>query len=152
MKIETIKDLVDWTRDVHQHLGRCLAEASSKTEQAKAEALMTYVADHEAAISATIDGFEQAADAKALQTWVYDFLEHKPVDPKAASDRHFAEMSFDEISGIIFEVHNQVLLLYRYLLSQAVIPEAQELLQPLLQMEEHETMRLAQQIGRYQDF
>jgi hypothetical protein len=151
MKIETFQDLIDWTRDVHRHLADVLEEASEGNDQRLAEALMHYVADHEAAIASAIDGFEKAADPKALHTWVVDYVEREPIDLSGADAAAFAGMSFDQIAAEVFAVHNKVLELYRYLLSRSDIPEAKDLLEPLLRMEEHETMRLAQQIGRSRD-
>ena len=98
-----------------------------------------------------VDGFEKRADPKALNTWVYDYLGHEPIDLQRTCDVPFAQMNFDEICGSVFDVHNQAIDLYRNLLGRADIPEAQELLQALLDMEEHETMRLAQQTNRMRD-
>lgn len=73
------------------------------------------------------------------------------IEPHRACAEPYATMSFDEICESVFDLHNQVIELYRYLLSRAPIPEARYLLQPLLEMEEHETMRLAQQANRIGD-
>ena len=151
MKVRTISDLIDWTRVMHQQLAARLAEGSQQHEQEMAKLLLSYLADHEATLEKTIDGFEQRADPKVLKTWVYDYLEHEPIDLTRSGDAPFAEMDFNEICGSVFDVHNQVIDLYRDLLGRADIPEAQELLQTLLDIEKHETMRLAQQTNRMQD-
>jgi hypothetical protein len=78
-------------------------------------------------------------------------LGNEPIDPHRACDRPFAQMSVEEICEAVFDLHNQVIELYRYLQGRAEIPEARELLQALLEMEEHETMRLAQQSNRIRD-
>ncbi len=151
MKVQTISDLIDWTRVMHQQLAKRLTEGSEQHEQEMAKLLLAYLADHEATLEKIIDGFEQRADTKALNTWVYDYLGHKPIDLNRSSDTPFADMDFNEICGEVFNVHNQAINLYRDLLRRADIPEAQELLQALLNIEEHETMRLAQQTNRMRD-
>ncbi|MEQ8483989.1 MAG: ATPase [Pseudomonadales bacterium] len=151
MKVETFADLIDWTRAMHHRLAECLAHCSTHSERALAKLLLTYLADHEATLEKIVDGFEQRADPKALNTWVYDYLGHEPIDPHRACDAPFAQMTFDEICTAVFDLHNQVITLYRYLLGRAEIPEARELLEALLDMEEHETMRIAQQSNRIRD-
>ncbi|MEM8877766.1 MAG: ATPase [Pseudomonadota bacterium] len=151
MKVQTISDLIDWTRAMHHQLAERLADGSAQHEQEMAKLLLSYLADHETALEKIIEGFEQQADAKALNTWVYDYLGHAPIDLHHGSDAPFSEMNFDEICGSVFDVHNQAIDLYRDLLGRADIPEAKELLQALLAIEEHETMRLAQQTNRMRD-
>jgi len=151
MKVETFSDLIEWTRALHRRLAECLAHCSTHSEQALAKMLLTYLSDHENTLEKIVDGFEKRADPKALNTWVYDYLGHEPIDPHRACDAPFAQMSFEEICTAVFDLHNQVIVLYRYLLGRAEIPEARELLEALLAMEEHETMRLAQQANRIRD-
>lgn len=151
MKVETFADLIDWTRAVHHRLAECLEHCSNETDQGLAKLLLSYLADHEATLEKIVDGFEKRADPKALHTWVYDYLGHEPIDPHRACDKPFASMTLDEICKSVFELHSQVTSLYRYLVGRAEIPEARELLLALLDMEEHEVMRLAQQTNRIRD-
>ncbi|WP_422378298.1 ATPase [Roseibium sp.] len=151
MKVKTISDLIDWTRLMHRQLGERLTTGSALHDQEMARMLLSYLADHEAALEKIIEGFEQGADLSALNTWVYDYLSHEQIDLKRSCDVPFEKMNFNEICLTVFDVHNQAIDLYRDLLRRADIPEAKELLQALLAMEEHETMRIAQQTGRMQD-
>lgn len=151
MKVQTISDLIDWTRAMHHRLAERLADGSAEHEREMTRLLLSYLADHEASLGKMIDGFEQRADSKALNTWVYDYLGHEPIDLHRSCDAPFSEMNFDEICGSVFDVHNQAIDLYRDLLRRADIPEAQELVRSLLALEEHETMRLAQQTNRMRD-
>lgn len=151
MKIQTFEDLINWTGTLHQTLGECLAHCADENETTLTHWLMTYIADHEARLTKAVEGFRQQADPGALHTMVYDFLEHQPLDPHKACDKAFGQMSFDEICQSVFEFHNQAIELYRYLLSRADIPEARELLEELLAMEEHDTLLLAHQTNRMHD-
>ena len=151
MKVKTISDLIDWTRLMHHELAARLTEGATHHEQELAKMLLSYLADHETALEKIIDGFEKRADSKALNTWVYDYLNHEPIDLKRKSDTAFSDMGFDEICLSVFDVHNQAIDLYRELLGRADIPEVQDLLKDLLAIEEHETMRLAMQTNRMRD-
>lgn len=151
VRVETFADLIDWTRAVHSRLADCLAHCSTHSEQARARMLLSYLADHEAKLERIVDGFKKRADSKALNTWVYDYVGHPPIDPHRDCDAPFASMTFDEICTAVFDLHEQVTGLYTYLLSRAEIPEARELIEALMDMEQHETMRLAQQSNRIRD-
>lgn len=151
MKVETLQDLIDWTRMTHKRLSECLEHCSTKQEEQRAKWLLEYVAAHEKALARTVDRFEKEADASALHTWVYDYLGHTPVDPHKVCSAPYAKMSFDEITASIFDTHNQIIDLYRYLQGRADVPAARELVENLLSLEEHETMLLAQQANRLND-
>ena len=60
-------------------------------------------------------------------------------------------MGFEDISREVFSLHDQVIALYRYLEGRADTPEARDLVRELLKLEEHEAMRLSQQINRARD-
>lgn len=151
MNVETFKDVIEWTQALHHRLAECLQHCSTKHEEQRAKWLLSYLADHESELATVVAGFEQNADPKALNTWVYDYLGHQPVDPHRTCDAPYSQMTFEQISHAVFDLHNQVIDLYRYLESRAEIPEAQVLLKQLLCIEEHETMRLAQQAARIGD-
>ncbi|EIK52239.1 hypothetical protein YO5_01604 [Stutzerimonas stutzeri TS44] len=147
MKIERFEDLIDWTRKTHDLLARCMGRSSDRHAETRAKWLLAYLADHERVLAQTIGKIEQHADPKALHTWIFDYLGHAPVLPNQAC-RAYETMDVETISREIFDVHNQVLDLYRALARNADIDGARKLVEDLLQLEEHETMRLAQQVGR----
>lgn len=151
MKVQTLEDLIEWTRALHDQLAQCLAHCSTKNEEQHAQWLLSYLAEHEAKIRDMVEGFKKTADPKALHTWIYDYLNHQPIDPHRSCDAPYASMTFDQICEAVFDLHNQTISLYRDLVSNAHIPEVNELMQELLDLEEHETMRLAQQANRSRD-
>lgn len=151
MHVETFGDLVDWTHALHQRLDKCLSHCASTAEEQHIQWLLSYMADHEEKIARAIAGFRQKADPKALNTWVQDYLSHKPIEPHPACDGSFENLDFDQIRQAVFDLHNQALALYRYLLGRVEIPETRDLIEPLVSLEENEAMRLAQQTGRIRD-
>ncbi|NIV29176.1 MAG: hypothetical protein GWN58_06600, partial [Anaerolineae bacterium] len=74
MKVQTFEDLINWTSALHQQLSECLSHCADENQQAMANWLMSYLADHETRLQKTVEGFRQKADPKALHTMVYDFL------------------------------------------------------------------------------
>ena len=63
----------------------------------------------------------------------------------------YAKLDFAGISREVFDFHDQIIDLYKTLDGKAEIPEAKELLESLLTMEQNESMRLARQVGRMDD-
>lgn len=151
MEIKTFGELIEWTRELHEHLSRCLAHCSTRHQEERAGALLTYLANHEAELERIVREFERQGDRKALDTRVYDYLSNHPIKAHRTCDESYAKLDFDGIVREIFDFHEQVLSLYQTLIGKAEIPEAKTLLESLLEMEQNEAMRLARQIGRMDD-
>ena len=148
MKIERFEDLIDWTRDTHRELARCLGRSALRHEEQRAQWLLAYLADHEKALANTIERVEHHADPKAQHTWIYDYVARNPVMRGQPCAKPYATMSLEEISRELFTIHNQVMDLYRSLARRAEIDGARDLATDLLALESHETMRLAMQFNR----
>lgn len=151
MKLKTFEDLIEWTRQMHQHLGQSLKHCSKSNPDPRAKWLLEYLSEHEKALEKTVAEFEKQADPKALHTWVYDYLCYAPVEPYQRCDKPYATMNFDEICEEIFSIHGQITDLYRSVAERAETPQSRKLLLSLLKMEESKAMRMAQQINRSSD-
>ncbi|WP_028241282.1 hypothetical protein [Stutzerimonas azotifigens] len=152
MKIERFEDLIDWTRNTHGRLSRCLARAASQHEQQRIQWLLAYLADHEQALARAIGRIEQHASPNALNTCIYDYLVREPVMLSGPCAKPYASMTLEGISREVFDIHNQVLELYRSLSRRAEIDGARDLANELLALEEHATLRMATQVGRVDEF
>ncbi|WP_404416772.1 ATPase [Marinospirillum sp.] len=151
MQIKTFADLIDWTRALHAKLEKCLAHCSSLHHDERATLLLEYLASHENEMEKMVAGFEQQADPKAAHTYIYDYMPHNPVTSHLDCDDHYAKLDYHEILSEVVDFHEQIISLYQTLVARADIPEATELLQSLLDMEEHETKRLVRQTERMDD-
>lgn len=151
MDIKTFRDLIEWTADLHQNLSICLADCAEKHEQERARALLGYLARHEAELERLVTEFERQGDNKILETMVYDHMADKTIKTHRTCNDHYTTLDFDGICREIFDFHDQVVELYRYLAGRAEIPEAEELFEELLDMEQNESMRLARQVGQMND-
>lgn len=153
MDIKSFEDLIEWARQLHAHLSRCLSEGATENQEERARALLTYLSDHENELAKITAEFEKQAPTKALNTRMYDYLnsEHKPISSHRTCDGHYADLDFDGIVREVFDFHDQLIDLYDSLAGKAEIPEAKELVESLRSMEEHEAMRLARQIGMMDD-
>lgn len=151
MEIKTFSDLIDWTRNLHQQTAACLAHCATEHDQERARILLDYLATHENELERTVERFRNEGDTGVLRTWIYDYLSHSPVKTHRTCDLPYTRLDFDGITKEIFDFHDQVIALYQNLADRAEIPEARELAENLLNMERHEAMRMAREIGRMQD-
>jgi len=151
MQIETLKDVLHWTREFHQHLSQCLSHCADKNTDERARMILAYLSDHEEALTKVVGSFETSGDEHALNTWCYEYVVKHPIVRHAHCDAPFAELDTTQIMEVIVDQHQQVIELYRYLASRAEIPSAKELMESLRSLEEHEMMRMAQSANRFGD-
>ncbi|WP_019340325.1 hypothetical protein [Stutzerimonas stutzeri] len=147
MNIERCEDLIDWTCQAHTRLFECMTDAADERSESLAKMLMVYLAQHEHELTHTIARIKEHADPRALQARLHEAVE----DQRLALDfdsEAYAQMSVDDISREVFAIHNRIIDLYRLLEGRPGLDKARELLDEMLQLEEHETMRLAQQVNR----
>ena len=150
MQAQTFQYLVEWTSNFHRNLANKLEEGLDEQSDEKARRLMEYLVDNERKLSAEVEGFKNQADPKALKTWLYEHLT-ETLPPSDHRELPFGEMDFEQISAEIFDVHNQVIETYKTMEARAAIPEAQDLMKRILELEQNETLRLADQITSYRD-
>ena len=153
MEITTYGDLIDWGRQIHLHLARCLSDCAKQNQDERASALLEYLSKHEFEIEKMTAEFEKQADEKVLKTRLYDYYEseHRAIRNAGDCGEYYAELDFDAIAKDIFEFHDQLTELYKSLNLKAELREASDLVESLRAMEENESMRLARQVGSMQD-
>lgn len=151
MKIETLKDVLHWTAEIHRHLSEKMSECATENDNQRAVMLLDYLAMHEKRLSHVIGQFELNSSSGALATWCYEFVEKSPILQREYVDASFEELNAMQIMSVIAELHQQIIEFYRYLLSRADSTSAKELLQQLCSLEEHEVMQMAQSANRLND-
>lgn len=151
MQIETLKDVLHWTKEFHQQLSQCLSHCADKNTDERARMILAYLSDQEKSLTKVVDGFEVSGDEHALNTWCYEYVNKQPIVQHVHCDAPFANLDAAQIMDVIVDQHQQVIELYRYLVSRADIPSAEEMLASLRSLEEHEMMRMVQSANRFGD-
>lgn len=148
MKIETLKDILNWTQKFHQHLNSCLTHCADENINERYNMLLKYLADHEKVLSKVIEEFSLSDKENALNTWTYEYVNKQPIVQHVHCDAPFSALDSRQIIDVIVDQHQQVIELYRYLSTTANIPSAREILESLKSLEEHEIMRMAHSANR----
>lgn len=151
MQVETLNDIIDWSREVHQYLAERVSQDAAAQQNERAKLLMNYLADHERTLSQLLQRFEDTADAKALNTWCYEFIHNRASKLATKQNRSFSEMGTEEMIASVMAKHELILELYRHLAEQADTASVKELLDQLISLEAHESMRMVQGANRLED-
>jgi uncharacterized protein (DUF305 family) len=138
MKIESVRDILEWTMDFHKQLASCLTHCEPNNSE-RSKMAMQYLIAHEEHLAALIKSFS------------VEYLEKNPIVLHEHCDGAFEQKADSEIAAIVIEQHQEVIALYSYLREQAVIPHHKELLDNLLALENQEIVRMAQGLNRFQD-
>lgn len=151
MQIETLRDVLNWTKEFHQHLNQCLSHCADKNTNERAKLILAYLSDHEESLAKVVNDFETSGNENALNTWCYEYVNKQPIVRHGHCDAPFADLDAVQIMDVIVDQHQQVIELYRFLASRADIPSTQEMLTSLGSLEEHEIMRMVQSANRFED-
>jgi hypothetical protein len=144
MQVETLSDVLDWTKAIHTNLADCLTHCGEGSERERLKMLLDYLAHHERELSRVLTLTKQHATPAALNTWCYEYFEKYPVKPHEECHAEFRDMDTRQATATLLAVHEKIIGLYRYLHSRAGVTSTREL-------EEHEAMRIARDTGRMED-
>lgn len=150
MPNRTLHDMIDWTRNFHQHMHAILSQSAQQTKNERARMLLEYLAEHEHTLAHTIRRFDETASDTASNTWVSDYKEQFPPSEHDHPDRPYASMTTEEIMHAVNEQHLRVIGRYQNL-KDFVQGAAQDLIEQIVEMEEQEIQRMAQSANRLED-
>lgn len=151
MQVETMADVMEWTGGVHANMARCLQHCSAGSKRERVRMLLDYLSQHERELDRVLRLSEEDASKQALNTWCYDYFDKAPVKPHQTCDADFRDRDTTDIGAAVMAMHEKVIDLYRYMVSRAEVPSTRILMESLLDLEEHEAMRMARDVGRMED-
>lgn len=151
MKVESFRELLDWTSGYHRHLSNCLAHCARHQPDDRCQMLLNYLSDKEMQLSAEVYGFRQIGEDKALNTWCTEHLDQHPLLAGAACDDAFASMNTAEIITEVENQHQKIILLYQNLYDRSHPPKMQELLAEVRDVEQQAARQMVQGANRLED-
>ncbi|MDX1802963.1 MAG: hypothetical protein R3292_02705 [Alcanivorax sp.] len=151
MNVETVADVINWTREVHRQLAVSMEQGWELEGRERVRMLMEYIGEHERRLDAVLQAASKDARIGALNTWFYDYLREHPEALRMSGrlDAHTDDTA--TLLAYVLEMHEGLIGLYRYLASRAEVESVRELLVSLLSLEEHEAMRMARDAERLED-
>ncbi len=151
MSIETIKDILDWNRRLHQELSRIYRESSEATEDERSRLLLDYIAEHEERLAETIARYEKDDHVEQLDSWTRNYLDKNPFAASMKQMMDFTAMGTEQILQTTVAAHQKLIELYRELAQNAKSERLEELFKNLASLETHELMRMVMSGERWND-
>lgn len=151
MKVETLKDVLEYTKSTHRNLSECLTYSAQHNDSERARMLLNYLAEHEKALITVLQGFIDTSDTKVLSTWCLEFLDRQPTITDENCNTSFIGQGLSEIMEAVVAQHHQIISLYKHLHATADIPSLSELTEQLIELEEHHVMQMVQGSNRMED-
>lgn len=152
MKIETLQDILQWARGYHAQSESCLEHCAEVTEVERVKLLLSCLAEHEQRLARALECFERQADLGALNTWVAEYIDKKPVEPHKSCEAIFSDMTADQVIQQVLYQQKQIVSLYQHL--EAYLPDgrAKQFLVGLIDLENHEAMQMSKHYQQLEDY
>ncbi|WP_282131575.1 ATPase [Pseudoalteromonas aliena] len=151
MQIETIRDVLNWTVLFHKNLKDSLNQSSKQNKDEGARMMLSYLSEHEESLENIVQGLENTADEKALNTWCFDYIEKHSIIEHVDCNSLFETLDIADIMEKIVNHHEQVIELYIHIYSRVDIESAKTLLDSIKNIEENEIKRIVQSANRFSD-
>lgn len=149
MRVETLADVMEWTRSLHEKLADAIERDTGDSTDERLHMLADYLREHERSLARALDQAEHDLQKSVLNTWTYEFFRNTGLKSREEFDFHNQDV--DQLLWAVLEVHENIISLYRELAERAEVNSTRELLENLFSLEEHEAMRMARDAGRMQD-
>lgn len=151
MAIETIKDILDWGRRLHEELAQIYQNSSAESEDERTRLLLSYIADHEQKLADIIANYEKHDTTGKIDSWMRDYLDKNPFMAGMREVVKFNPMDGDEILKATINAHQQMIKMYRDLAQNAKAERLESLFENIANMEANELMRMVVTGERWSD-
>ncbi|GMU46687.1 MAG: hypothetical protein IT469_09590 [Pseudomonadales bacterium] len=151
MRFETVKDIIEVIRQLHDALSRQYAELEQLATSERATLMLDYLARHERRLAAALQHYEQDAARGILETW----LQHIPELDATPLVEQVRAADLNDVEAVVaaaLAVDEHLLAVYRELEQRAPTDTLREIAHSLQQLECNEAQRLARAAFRLRDY
>lgn len=151
MRYKTVKDILDWTVEFHQQLGKLAGAAADDQQQERLKMLLDYLADHEAELRNAVQNIEDDVPDRLLATWFDRSPEIElptlPEETDEAADAAYV----DKMVGKVVDFHDHMVSVYTNLSEQTNNEQIGKIFTNLAELEEHEKINLVRGAQQMRD-
>lgn len=151
MRFKQVIDILDWVIQFHADFESKYRQLEEGNTKERAVLLLEYLADHQAALAAAIKKYEKHAAASLMHTWFDQIPDINYPEKLLQLTRRLSGENTAEIVNLGIECHDLLIEMYQKLLLASVTPAAQELFQTLVDMEQHEKLRMVRDAAQLED-
>ena len=154
MDVTNFNQLISWTRQVHQQLATLLEQDAHLHHNERARLLLACLSEQQQRLGDTIKKFEESTKTQALDAYIpylYSAFEQLPINTQRLYTQSYAELTIAEISQVLFDAHQQMIDFYQHLVNESQVPEAKELVESLLALEQAAQKQMASHFEGIED-
>lgn len=105
MQIETLHDVLQWTKNMHQQLHDFTAHCALERDNERIGLLLEHISEHEQNIALLIKEFADNGKSSVLNTYCREYYEKRAICINTECGQLFATMDMDEIAAAILQYH-----------------------------------------------
>ncbi len=148
MRFKQIEDILNWVAQFHGDLESKYLELKVGAEKERVALLLDYLADHEHNLANAIMKYREDAAPHLLSTWFNQVPEVNYLRKLSALSQHLSGADTMEVVNMAIECHDLLIDMYKSLQAAGDTPSTKALFQSLLEMEEHEKIRMVRDAAR----
>lgn len=151
MRFETVRDIVEQSRQLHRALAAQYTELEQLTTSERAQLMLDYLARHERRLAEAMGQYEQDAARGLLDAW----LQYAPTLDAAELVTRLRDVDLNDLDAVVaaaLAVDEHLLAVYREIEEQADTEELREVARSLQRIESNEAHRLARAAFRLRDY
>ena len=151
MRFKQIEDILNWVTQFHLDVENRYREMKESVEKERITMLLEYLADHEHALADAITRYKENAQLSLLNTWFNQMPEINYKEKLNEILKSFSGSDTSEVVTIAIQCHDLLIDLYKNLQLANDTPSSKDLFQELINMEEHEKLRMVRDAGLLED-
>lgn len=135
-----MKDVVDYSRKLHQQISKLYQEISQDQTQERVKMLLDYLQRHEAHLEKSLNQFEHDKSQAVLDSW-FQYAPDQSITEVLESIEITNHMSTDEVIAMALKLDDYFIELYEGMVENASSSAVKSVFQNLLEMEQQEKIR-----------
>ena len=151
MRFKQLEDILSWVTQFHLDVENKYSEMKESVERERVAMLLEYLADHEHALAEATTRYKDSAQMSLLNTWFNQMPEINYKEKLNEILKSFSGSDTYEVVIIAIQCHDLLIDLYKNLQLANDTPSSKEFFQELINMEEHEKLRMVRDAGRLED-
>jgi len=142
MHYQTVKDVVDHSRQLHQDISGLYAKLSENQAQERVGMLLEYLKRHEDHLEQSLNQFENDKSQKVLDNWL-QYSPDQDISDVLASVTISDHMTTDQVVNMALKLDDYFIDLYQEMINNSASSSVKVVFQNLLDMEQQEKIRMS---------
>ena len=142
MHYQTVKDVVDHSRQLHQDISGLYAKLSQDQAQERVGMLLDYLKRHEGNLERSLNQFETDKSQKVLDSWL-QYSPDQDVSDVLAQVTISDHMTTDQVVSMALKLDDYFIDLYQEMIDHTSSSSVKAVFQNLLDMEQQEKISMA---------